>query len=530
MHDSIDNTHPSTALTWVHQVARHAFMKPDAAALRFQGVTITWAELDERTRKFAAGLSDRGVSKGDRVVILVTNRPEFAEALVAINRIGAIAVPVNFRLVASEVAFLVKDSGSVAIIVEQSLAGLIAQVRADIQADLVCFVVGDKPDEAGPGSLSYESVLREHAPDAGNGPDSESEVALIMYTSGTTGLPKGAMLTYTNLAQQTITLIQAFRLVHADEIGLITSPLFHIAAVGALIPHLILGITSVINPTGAFNPDEFLEILESEKITSVFLVPTQWQAVCERPGISERTFALRSISWGASPATPAVLRAMEAAFPGVPNVCTFGQTEMSPITTTLPGEDAIRKLGSVGTPVAGVAARIIDPEMNDVPRGDIGEIVYRGPGTMRGYWNNPKATEDAFRGGWFHSGDLVREDEDGFIFVVDRLKDMIISGGENIYSAEVENVIADHPKVREAALVGAPHPKWVETPVAFVVPKDLDDAPTADEIIEFCLTRLASYKKPTRVLVVPELPRNASGKILKGPLRDRASGEKASAH
>ena len=329
------------------------------------------------------------------------------------------------------------------------------------------------------------------------------------------------MLTYENLLGQTITLGQVLPS-GKDEIGLVTSPMFHIAAVGAIVPNLIFGHTTVITPTGAFNPEMFLDLVESERVTSAFLVPVQWQAVCASPTIPQRDIRLRTISWGAAPSTPAILRAMEAAFPDAANVSVFGQTEMSPITTALPGEDAIRKIGSIGKPVPLVAVRVVDQDMNDVPQGEIGEIVYRGPQTMLGYWNNPEATEQAFYGGWFHSGDLVRVDEEGFFYVVDRLKDMIISGGENIYSAEVEAVIGDHAKVREAALVGAPHEKWGETPVAFIVPKDQSAPPTLEELTEFCAARLASYKKPTKVVVVNELPRNASGKILKNRLRDMA--------
>ncbi|GAB2888476.1 long-chain-fatty-acid--CoA ligase [Nocardioides pacificus] len=519
--------HPSQPLTWVHQVTKHAQSQPDRAAIRFRGATTTWAELDDRTRRLSTVLEQRGVGAGDRVLVLLTNRPEFVEALVAINRLGAIAVPVNFRLVASEVAFLAENSGSRAVVVEEALAPLVAGVREARAGGLPCLVVGADVAPAGPGAELYEDSLASAERHAASGPDNVDTLALIMYTSGTTGLPKGAMLTYQNLLGQTITLVQAFRLFRDDEIGLVTSPLFHIAAVGALVPQLVLGFTTVITPTGAFDPESFLDLVESEGATSAFLVPTQWQAVSASPTIPQRDIRLRSMAWGAAPATPAVLRAMEAAFPGVPNVCTFGQTEMSPITTVLPGEDAIRKIGSIGKPVPLVSVRVVDAEMNDVAPGEIGEIVYRGPQTMRGYWDNPRATAEAFRGGWFHSGDLVRVDEEGFFYVVDRLKDMIISGGENIYSAEVEAVVADHPKVREVALVGSPHPKWGETPVAVVVPHDPADAPTEEELIAFCATRLASYKKPTRVVVLGEMPRNASGKILKTPLRDLVRDEAA---
>lgn len=518
------SAHPHQRLTWVHQVSKHASMQPGKPALRFRGETTTWAQLDERSRRLASALEARGVGKGDRVLVLLTNRPEFVETLVAINRLGAIAVPVNFRLVAAEVSYLVEDSGSRAIVVEQPLAPVAAAVREGKEGELPCLVVGDAAGSGGPGAELYEEALTASDPSSADGPDDLGAVALIMYTSGTTGLPKGAMLTYENLLGQTITLLHTLR-PGFDEICVVTSPMFHIAAVGVIVPNLIFGFTTVITPTGAFDPEAFLDLVESERATNAFLVPTQWQAVCASPTIPQRDIRLRTISWGAAPATPAILRAMEKAFPNAANVCVFGQTEMSPITTSLPGEDAIRKIGSIGKPVPLVAARVVDQDMNDVPQGEIGEIVYRGPQTMLGYWNNPRATEEAFHGGWFHSGDLVRVDEEGFFYVVDRLKDMIISGGENIYSAEVEAVIGDHPKVREVAVVGAPHEKWGETPVAVVVPHDPADPPTLDELVEFCLTRLASYKKPTRLVIVNELPRNASGKILKTRLRDEVKQE-----
>lgn len=518
------SAHPHQRLTWVHQVSKHASMQPGKPALRFKGETTTWAQLDERSRRLASALEARGVGKGDRVLVLLTNRPEFVETLVAINRLGAIAVPVNFRLVAAEVSYLVEDSGSRAIVVEQPLAPVAAAVREGKEGELPCLVVGDAAGSGGPGAELYEEALTASDPSSADGPDDLGAVALIMYTSGTTGLPKGAMLTYENLLGQTITLLHTLR-PGFDEICVVTSPMFHIAAVGVIVPNLIFGFTTVITPTGAFDPEAFLDLVESERATNAFLVPTQWQAVCASPTIPQRDIRLRTISWGAAPATPAILRAMEKAFPNAANVCVFGQTEMSPITTSLPGEDAIRKIGSIGKPVPLVAARVVDQDMNDVPQGEIGEIVYRGPQTMLGYWNNPRATEEAFHGGWFHSGDLVRVDEEGFFYVVDRLKDMIISGGENIYSAEVEAVIGDHPKVREVAVVGAPHEKWGETPVAVVVPHDPADPPTLDELVEFCLTRLASYKKPTRLVIVNELPRNASGKILKTRLRDEVKQE-----
>ena len=519
-----DHATPHTKLTWVDQVTKHARSKPDLAALRYRGATTTWAQLDDRSRRLSSALAARGVGAGDRVLMLLTNRPEFVETLVAVNRLGAIAVPVNFRLVADEVAFLAQNSGSCAIVVEEALAPLIAPMRSGHEDALPCLVVGEDVSTAGRGAEGYEDAVAAAGPIEGHGPTDLQSLALIMYTSGTTGRPKGAMLTYENLLGQTLTLVQSFRFFGDDEVVAVTSPMFHIAAVGSVVPNLVLGYTSVITPTGAFDPETFLDLIEQEGVTNAFLVPTQWQAVSASPTVSRRSLALRNLAWGAAPATPSVLRAMAEAFPGVGNVCTFGQTEMSPVTTVLPGEDAIRKIGSIGKPVPLVDVRVVDTEMNDVAPGEIGEIVYRGPQTMVGYWQNPEATDEAFRGGWFHSGDLVRVDEEGFLYVVDRLKDMIISGGENIYSAEVEAVIADHPKVREVALVGTAHPRWGETPVAIVVPHDPSDPPLSQELIDHCGARLASYKKPTQVLVLDELPRNASGKITKAPLRQMVAG------
>jgi fatty-acyl-CoA synthase len=254
-------------------------------------------------------------------------------------------------------------------------------------------------------------------------------------------------------------------------------------------------------------------------VTSVFLVPSQWQLLCDDPALPGRDLsALKTMSWGAAPATTTLLTRMAEAFPGVTNVAVFGQTEMSPVTCALSGEDALRKIGSVGKPVTMVAARVVDDDMKDVPPGEVGEIVYRGPSVMSGYWQNPEATAEAFRGGWFHSGDLVREDEEGFLYVVDRKKDMIITGGENVYCAEVENALSAHPAVAEIAVIGAPHERWGETlvAVAALVP---GAALTVGELREWGTSRLARYKLPTILHVMDALPRNASGKVLKTALR-----------
>ncbi|NLU81711.1 fatty-acid--CoA ligase FadD5 [Rhodococcus sp. HNM0569] len=501
---------------WMNWVATHAQNKPDAPAFRHLGETTTWAQLDRRSRALAGALARRGVGYGDRVLLLTLNRTEFFEAVFAINHLGALAVPVNFRLTPPEVAYIARDSGATVVFTEAALAPLVAAVRAEVPELGLAIGMGMPSDDQ---VVGYEELVDEDGEPADALDIHEDTPSLILYTSGTTGSPKGAVLSHANMSAQSLTCIRAMRYNGADDIGFLASPVFHVAALGSVAPLLMLGGCTVIHPLKAFDPVDMLDAWERERVSTVFLVPVQWQAVCAVPGVRDRDLALRVVSWGAAPASDTVLRAMADTFPEALIVAVFGQTEMSPITCVLDGDDAIRKLGSVGKPIPTIQTRIVDDEMNDVPPGTVGEIIYRGPTMMQGYWANPDATADAFAGGWFHSGDLVRQDDEGFVYVVDRKKDMIISGGENIYCAEVENALFAHPKIREAAVIGRPDPKWTQVPVAVVALHDADGDITIDEVAEFLGDRLARYKHPKDVVVLAELPRNASGKVVKGDLR-----------
>ncbi|MFF0815681.1 fatty-acid--CoA ligase FadD5 [Rhodococcus sp. NPDC003318] len=502
---------------WNNQVATHALMRPDAAALRFLGATTTWAELHRRSEALADALSRRGVGFGDRVLVLMLNRPEFVETVLAINALGAIAVPVNFRLTPPEIAYIVGDSGGATVIVDAPLAPLVTAVRQQAPELETCIVVGQ---DGADGVLGYEEILAEGGEPHPPVDLPEDIPALIMYTSGTTGSPKGAVLSHANMQANAQTCIRALSIKSEGSVGFCASPMFHIAALGSMAPTIALGNPTVIHPLGAFNPTELLDVWEAEGVTSAFLVPVQWQAVCAEPTVRQRKLALQTISWGAAPASDTVLRAMADTFPDAQNVAVFGQTEMSPITCVLEGEDALRKLGSVGKVIATIQARVVDDEMNDVAVGEVGEIVYRGPTMMSGYWNKPAETADAFAGGWFHSGDLVKQDEEGFVWVVDRKKDMIISGGENIYCAEVENALFGHPKVLEAAVIGRSDAKWGEVPVAVVALKEgVTEDLTLEELSAYLDDVLARYKHPKELVIVEALPRNASGKVVKGDLR-----------
>ncbi len=500
---------------WINHIARHAHQKPDAVWLRFEGHSTTWGQLYARIGELAAGLARVGVGPGDRVAIMMTNRPEFLDTLLAVTALGGIAVPVNFRLTADEVAFLLRDSGARVLVADGPACPAAARARATCGQPIAFYATADAE-----GAEAFETLAVPGA-ELPLVDVPEDSPALIMYTSGTTGRPKGAVLSHQNLHAQAMTLIRSWRLFADDEVNLCASPLFHIASVGGIAPLVLIGGTTVLLPSGNFDGGATLDILEHERVTSVFLVPAQWQVVCADPSLPSRDLsALKTTCWGAAPATTTLLQRMAEAFPHVTNIAVFGQTEMSPVTCALDGTDALRKIGSIGRPVSTVSVRIVDEQMNDVGRDEVGEIVYRGPGTMAGYWQNSAATDEAFRGGWFHSGDLVREDEDGFLYVVDRTKDMIITGGENVYCAEVEDTLAAHPSVAEVTVIGAAHEKWGETPVAVAV---LVPGASLElgELRDWAGERLARYKLPTVLHVVDELPRNATGKVTKGALRER---------
>ena len=361
------------------------------------------------------------------------------ETYLAGVRLGAIVVPVNFRLVADEVAYVLADSGATALVVDAALAGVAAKAREQAPDVATVLVIGEE----------FEAALAAAGDEPLDVVVDEDEPAFIMYTSGTTGRPKGAVLTHRNLLMHVFSQVTHLGWHPEDRVGRPRRP---------AVPHRRPGGRAAPAAGGRHQRDhavrrastrsQTLDMIEREKVSSIFLVPAMWAAVVAVPGIADRDLShLRRISWGAAPASTTLLRTMIDTFPQAEVVTAFGQTECSPVTCFLRGEDSIRKIGSVGTPMLNVEVRVVDEAMNDVPRGEVGEIVYRSPMVMKEYWNKPEETAEAFRGGWFHSGDLVRQDEDGYYYVVDRLKDMIISGGENIYCAEVEDVLAAHPKV-----------------------------------------------------------------------------------
>ena len=503
------------------QLARIAHKYPDRVALMCGEQARTMAELDRHASRLASALAQRGLGPGDRLAVLMGNSIEMVEAIFAGWRLGAIVVPVNFRLVADEVGFILADSGARLIIVDQHLAGLVGARRDELPRLEGVVVLGASVSEAGPNAEAFSDLM-------GSDPDGAPEIivgehdpALIMYTSGTTGRPKGAVLTHFNLVMSTLGAMITQGIGGYDDVWYQNLPLFHIGGLSGILPYIIAGGCSVVVPSRNFSAADAVDDLVRHGVTGCVFIGMQWDEICDQVVASGAQLRLRRASWGAASTPMHVLEKMSRVLPGVPIATFFGQTEMSPVACMLDAADAERKRGSVGRPIVNVEARLVDEAGQDVAQGEVGEIVYRGPTVMQGYWNMPEANEEAFAGGWFHSGDLCRMDDEGYLYVVDRKKDMIISGGENIYCPEVEAVLRGHPAVSDVSVIGVPDEVWGETPRAIVVPVDPDRPLQADELMSWCKERLASYKKPTSVVTVDRLPVNAAGKVVKPVLRKR---------
>ena len=509
------------------QLARIARKYPRRNAL-LRGRTVwSYEEFDARVDRLAAGLASLGLSGGLRLAVLTYNSLEMVETIFAGWRLGAIVVPINFRLVAAEVRFVVEDSSPSVIVVDEALVHLLpgrdGPGAGPCRGPSVVVVPSqeDVPLELPAGSVDFHEVRRRQTGGWVAGVVEDSAPALICYTSGTTGRPKGAVLSHFNLFMSTMNSMVLNGSGNYDEVWYSNLPLFHIGGLTGLLPQIVSGGSSVIVPSLGFDPVQAVADLEKYGITACVFVGMQWGEICDQIVAQDPSLKLRRVSWGAASTPPELLEKIGRTLPGVPIFCFFGQTEMSPVTCVLSAEDSDRRRGSIGRPILNVEARLVDEQGKDVRPGDVGEIVYRAPTVMQGYWNLPQATEQAFAWGWFHSGDLCREDEDGYLYVVDRKNDLIISGGENIYCPEVEAAIRSHPLVGDVAVIGVPHRKWGETPMAIVVPSQADRPPDPDDVIAWCKAHLASYKKPTSVVVTDALPLNAAGKVLKTALRQQ---------
>jgi acyl-CoA synthetase (AMP-forming)/AMP-acid ligase II len=500
---------------------RAAQQHPDRVAVRFGNRQRTFREFADRVARLAGALRKLGMQTGDRVAMLSLNSDRYLEYQMAVPWAGGVLNPCNIRWSAAEILYSLNDSGSIILLVDEAFRPMIEQFRRDSSTLREVVYCGD--GDAPCGMHGYEALL------AGADPMADAlrrgeDLAGIFYTGGTTGFPKGVMLSHTNLCSSGLAL-RAEGLATPGGTYLHAAPMFHLADMGIAVPHWVEGNTHSIIP--AFNPELVLDTLERDRVTHLLLVPTMIQMLVGHPAMTKPRdlSALQTIAYGASPISEAVLERAMAALPGVGFVQAYGMTELSPLATVNPAwyhTPEARKLGklrSAGRASFITEVSIVDPLGNEVPRGTVGEVVVRGPNVMQGYWNKPELTAAAVRDGWMHTGDGAWMDDDGFIFIADRLKDMIISGGENIYSAEVENALAQHPAVAACAVIGVPSDEWGESVHAMVV-RNPEQALSAEQLIAHCRSLIAGYKCPRSVDFVAALPLSGAGKVLKTKLRE----------
>ncbi|MFF5493412.1 long-chain fatty acid--CoA ligase [Streptomyces aquilus] len=486
--------------------ARRARKTPHRTALVHGDTTWTYAQLYERTTRLAHALRARGVRRGDRIAYLGPNHPSYLETLFAAGTLGAVFVPLNIRLAGPEIAYQLADSGTKALVYGPQYTGLVAGLPGD--TDVRAYV------EVG---AEYEEELARSADEPIDQPVTPDDTCIIMYTSGTTGRPKGAMLTHGNLTWNALNVLVDTDLI-ADERALVSAPLFHTAGLNMLtLPVLLKGGTCVL--VEAFDPSATFDLIERHRITFMFGVPTMFEQIARHPRWPDADLSsLRILTCGGSPVPTSMIGAYQER--GLTFLQGYGMTEAAPGTLFLDAEHAVTKAGSAGVPHFFSDVRVVRPDMAPVDVAETGEVVVRGPHVMPGYWGLPEETAASFTDGWFRSGDAARVDEDGYVFIVDRIKDMIISGGENIYPAEIEDLLLTHPDIVECAVIGVPDDKWGEVPRAVVVPREgasLDP----DEVLASLSGRLAKYKIPKSVVIAAELPRTASGKLLKSRVRTR---------
>jgi len=507
---------------------RWAQQTPDEDAVIDGATRHTFRELRERVAAFAGVLRALGVVTGDRVAILSANSARYLECLGAVPWAGAVLNPVNVRWSPAEMAYSFTDSRTSVLIVDDTFAALVPALRAAAPCLRDVVYAGDGPVPEGMHGYEEAIVATASIPDANRGGD---DLAGVFYTGGTTGFPKGVMLSHDNLyasAMGGLVATAAFRIA-ADARVLHAAPMFHVAGFGVSLMTSIVGIPQVVMPF--FEPAGVARLIEQERITEVFLAPTMLGMLLDHPEFPTRDLtSLRLLTYGASPITADLLARVREALPGTALVQAYGQTELSPLATLLTPQDHVdadpRRLRSAGRPCYHADVRVVGPDEDELPRGEVGEIVSRGDHVMLGYWNRPEETGRALRDGWMHTGDLGFMDADGYVTVVDRLKDMIVTGAENVYSAEVENAINVHPDVTTCAVIGLPDPTWGERVHAVVVLRPGADA-DADAIRAHTRTLIAGYKAPRSVEFVDALPVTAAGKVRKTVLRERADGARA---
>jgi acyl-CoA synthetase (AMP-forming)/AMP-acid ligase II len=499
--------------------AHYAAITPQTTAVRADGISWSFAELHDRERRCVSALRALGVQKGDRVGWLALNHIEYATLMGACFRLGAVMVAINARLVAREIAYVLGDAGINVLVSETAFLPLVIEAQA--ATGLAAVLLLDASHDGRPG---FSDVVTGQAPDTGPIAASPDDIAVQMYTSGTTGFPKGALLSHRQLLMATakpgLTGNPQFGQWQDGDISLVAMPVFHVSGTAWLLMGMVHGVPSVILP----RPDiaGIVAAIVAERITHLVLVPAVMLAITQYLETAPADLScVKELSYGASPIPLDVLRRSIRAFPRASFIQVYGATETSASVTYLPPQDhdpaGNDRMRSCGKPFPCDEIRIIDGDGKLLPTGAVGEIIIRSPTNMAGYHNKPEATAKALIDGWYHSGDAGYLDADGYLYIHDRVKDMIVSGAENIYPAEVENALHEHPAVADCAVIGVPDDKWGEAVKAIVVKKA---QVTPEELIAFARERIAGYKVPKSVDFIDALPRNPSGKILKKDLRE----------
>jgi fatty-acyl-CoA synthase len=495
-------------------VSRRSRLHPEKEAIVFGELRLTYRDLNDRVNRVTRALRKMGLRKGDRLAIFSLNSNAFLETVFACARFGVILVPINFRLAPPEIEHILRDSGACALLTDTNLLGMIEESIDRVGIDRL-IVEGKSPAARG---TAFEDLIEGQPTEA---PSIEEPIGgrdpfSLMYTSGTTGTPKGAILTHDNLFWNAVNSMHGFEL-DAHTRFLISVPLFHAGGLnGGAIPTLYAGGTIVLE--SFFHPEKTLEQVEKEKITFLGGVPVMFQLMLDLPSFDRVDLSsVKTIMAGAMPVPVPLIEAYRKK--NVTFQQSYGLTEATSSVLYLRHEDALRKVGSAGKPFLHVDVRIVNEEGKGVRPGETGEILVRGGNVMKGYWQRPEETAEAIQNGWLRTGDMADMDEEGFVFIRDRKRDLIISGGENVYPAEVESVLCRHPKVSEVSVIAVPDPKWGESVRAVIVPK-AGEEPTLEDIHDFCETRLAKYKRPRSIVLVDELPKNALGKVLRKVLRE----------
>lgn len=498
-------------------VRRNALRFPARQALVSEARSCTWSELDARVDRLARALLGTGMRRGDRVAVLMGNRPEYFELYFACARAGLIAVPLNYRLTPSEASQILALADPSLLVVDAAHAALGASSVAACGTELPTWCV-----DAATGTSEYELRIAAAATEPLASAARSTDTFAIFFTSGTTGLPKGAMVSHLNLEMNGYNQLVADGS-RADDVNLVATPVYHMGAVFMAVTYMLPGCTQVILPQ--FTAAGWLATLERTRATVSLLIPTMINMVLNAPELGRHDLSsLRLIFYGGGPMPPAVLeRAMRAFRCGYTQG--YGLTETLEATFLVASDHVLdgtpeqqRRLASAGREAVGAAVRIVDDAGRDLPAGEIGEILVRSCSVIDGYWRQPEAAAEVIRNGWFHTGDLGYLDDARYLFVVDRKKDMVVSGGVNVYTKEIEAVLYQHPAVREAAIFGVPDDVWGEKVTAAIALK-AGVVVTAEELVEFCRGRLAGFKLPKAVHFLDDLPKNPSGKILKRELR-----------